>query len=193
MASHKTRTVAYRRKREGKTNYKKRLKLLLSGKPRLVVRMSLGDVYAQVVQYGEKGDKVVASARGAELKKLGWNYNTRNIPGSYLLGMIIARKAKENGINEAILDLGLNKSVSGSRIFAVLKGAVDNGLQIPHSESVLPKEERISGKHIEEYAKKLKDNNEEFKKRFGAYLKNNADPLSITKVFNDAKNKINGA
>jgi large subunit ribosomal protein L18 len=109
------------------------------------------------------------------------------------LGLLIAKKAKEKGVKEAILDLGLNKSVPGSRIFAVLKGAVDNSMQIPYSDSIVPKEDRISGKHIEDYAKKLKENAEEFNKRFSSYIKNNADPLTITKAFNDMKNKITGA
>ena len=51
MKTHKTRAAAYRRKREGKTDYRKRLRLLLSGKPRLVIRRSLRDISAQVIEY----------------------------------------------------------------------------------------------------------------------------------------------
>jgi len=185
----KTHTVPFRRKREGKTNYQKRLKILLSSKPRLVVRKSLGNVSAQIVEYSEKGDKIIATVTGKELKKFGWNYSIKNTCSAYLIGLLVAKKANEKGIKEAVLDIGLNKSVPGSKIYAVLKGAVDSGLKVPHSEEVLPSEDRISGKHIEEYAKKL---GESSNAKFSGYVKNGVNPMEITKTFNEVKNKIIG-
>ena len=38
--THAKHVLPYRRKREGRTNYKKRLALLKSGQPRLVIRRS---------------------------------------------------------------------------------------------------------------------------------------------------------
>ncbi len=190
---NKTFTVAYRRRREGKTDYKRRLKILLSDKPRMVVRKTLNSIIVQIIQYEAQGDKVLAAIDSKSLSKLGWNYNFRNIPSAYLAGAMIAKKAKEAGVEEAILDIGLHKSVPGSRLYAVLKGAVDAGLNIPHSEDVLPKEDRLTGKHIEDYAKELKKDKESFDKRFSSYLKNNADPTVISKVFKDTKKKIIGA
>jgi len=55
------------------------------------------------------------------------------------------------------LDLGLQKSVKGSSIYAVVKGVIDAGMKINVSKEVLPSEERISGKHIMDYSKKLKE------------------------------------
>jgi len=188
--SSKTYTVKYRRRLENKTDYMKRLKLLQSGKPRLTVRKSLKEITAQVIQYEEKGDKVIAAARSSSLKGMGWNYNFRNTSSAYLLGLLIAKKAKEKGVQEAILDLGIQKAVPGSRLFAVLKGAIDNGMKIPHSDSVLPSDERIHGKHIETYAAHLGNDKE---KKFSGYLKQNADPGSISKTFDQVKNKIIGA
>jgi large subunit ribosomal protein L18 len=193
MKTNKTYTVAKRRKREGKTDYKRRLKLLLARKPRLVVRKSSKNITAQIVEYGENGDNVIASANSSDIKKLGWKYNTKNTPCAYLVGALIAKKAKDKGINEAILDIGLQFSVTGSKIYAVLKGAVDNGLDVPHSNEVLPKADRISGKHIQDYANSLKDKPQIFNKKFSECVKNNADPTQITKAFNDMKNKIIGA
>lgn len=193
MKSKKTHIVSHRRKREGKTNYKKRLKFLLSEKPRLVVRRSVNDMIAQIIKYDEKGDKVVASVKGKDLEKIGWNFSSKNLPGGYLLGLLISKKAKENKIEEAILDMGLHKPVPGSKIYAVLKGAIDNGLKIPYSKEILPSENRIMGKHIEDYANKLNENKEMFEKKFSRYLKNNADPTKITQDFEKIKNKIIGA
>ena len=185
----KTHTVPFRRKREGKTNYQKRLKILLSSKPRLVVRKSLGNVTAQIVEYSEKGDKIIATVTGKELKKYGWNFSMKNTCGAYLIGLLVAKKANEKNIKAAVLDIGLNKSVPGSKIYAVLKGAVDYGLKVPHSDNVLPNEERIQGKHIEEYAKKLGDDS---KSKFSGYIKSGVNPMEITKIFNEVKKKITG-
>jgi len=124
----KTYNVQKRRKRTGKTNYKKRLKLLLSHKLRLVVRPALKNITVQIVEYHPKGDKVVASANARELEKLGWKFNKGNLPAAYLTGLLAGTRAKEKGIKEAILDVGLNSSTKGSRIFACLKGTIDAGL-----------------------------------------------------------------
>ncbi len=153
---HKTRTVPYRRKREGKTDYRRRLKLLLSHKPRLVIRKSLDNVLVQIVEYDEKGDKVVVSAHSNELKKLGWKFGKGNLPAAYLTGLLAGSKAKKKKINEAILDLGLQTSVKGSRIYACLKGVIDAGIEVPHNAEVLPSNDRVSGKHIADYASKSK-------------------------------------
>ncbi len=144
--------VPYRRKREGKTNYHKRLSLLKSGKMRLVIRKSLKNTKAQIVEYVPQGDRVVASAFTAELKKLGWNHATGNIPAAYLIGVLLAARAKEKDIKEAIVDLGLQQNTRG-RLMAVVKGCKDAGLAVPVEEAALPADERVMGKHVASYEK----------------------------------------
>ena len=156
--------MPFRRRREGKTNYKRRLKLLLSKRPRLVVRKSLKYIRAQIVEFDKKGDKTLVSAFSRELKKLGWKYACDNLPAAYLTGLLIGKRALEKGISEAILDMGLYPSTKGSRIYACVKGALDAGLKIPCSEEVLPSEERIKGMHIANYLEKFKDLPEEFER-----------------------------
>lgn len=156
--------MPFRRRREGKTNYKKRLKLLLSGKPRLVVRKSLKYIRAQIIVFDEKGDRTLAAASSRELKKLGWKFACDNLPAAYLTGLIIGKKALKKGIEKAILDMGLYPSTKGSRIYAVVKGAIDAGLKVPCSEEVLPSEERIRGEHIANFLEKFKDIPQEFEK-----------------------------
>lgn len=157
MSNKKPKTIKFRRKREGKTDYNKRLKLLLSGKPRLIVRPSLKGITVQIAVAEKIGDKIISGAHSNELKKIGWKYNGGNIPSSYLTGLLLAKKTIKSGIKEAILDMGLKKPVKGSRTFACLKGAVDGGLKIPFSESILPSEERIKGEHIAKYKKESKE------------------------------------
>ena len=145
----KIKMVPHRRKREGKTNYRKRLRLLTSKKCRLVVRKSGHNTLAQIIEYKENGDKVLVAVSTRELLKYNWKHSRSNIPAAYLIGLLLAKKAKAKKCNEAILDLGLQMSTKGSRLYAVLKGVVDGGLNIPHSEEILPSEERLHGKHIQ--------------------------------------------
>ncbi len=145
----------YKRKMRGETDYKKRLEYLKSGIPRLIIRKSLKNIWAQVAEYSDKGDKILTSAHTKELsKKYGWN-SKRNTPTAYLLGLLIAKKAAVKKIAKLILDTGFRKPVKGSLIYAFLKGAVDNKLNIPHSKTIFPSEDRISGKHIKNFNAKL--------------------------------------
>lgn len=146
--------MQFKRRREGRTDYKKRLKLLSSDKPRLVVRRSLNYITAQVIKFDKKGDAVLAGVTSKELKKFNWKLACDNLPASYLTGLLIGKISQKNKINEAILDSGLYPSTKGSRIYAVVKGATDSGLKIPIDESILPSEERIKGKHISEAVEK---------------------------------------
>ncbi|MEM5870116.1 MAG: 50S ribosomal protein L18 [Candidatus Aenigmatarchaeota archaeon] len=154
--------MPFKRRRLGKTNYKKRLKLLLSKKPRLVVRRSLKYVLAQIIEFSPKGDKTLVAASSKELKKLGWDFACDNLPAAYLTGLLIGKKALAKGIKEAILDSGLYSSTKGNRIFAVVKGARDAGLEVPVDEEILPTEERIKGMHIANYLEKFKSIPEKF-------------------------------
>ena len=70
--------VKFRRRRESKTDYKKRLALLKSGKHRLVVRESNNNMTVEVVSYKEKGDIVKAHFTATGLAKRGWRSHFRN-------------------------------------------------------------------------------------------------------------------
>ncbi len=163
MSRGPTNLVVKRRRREGKTDYGLRLKLVESGKPRLAIRKSLRNVTAQLIQYQEAGDKTLASASSRELIKLGWKHSRKNIPAAYLTGLLIGKKAKNAGVKEAVLDLGLYKSIKGNVMYAVLKGALDGGLEVPHSDEVLPKE-RLLGVHTKN-AETIKKDAESIKKK----------------------------
>jgi len=149
MARSKIQVVPFRRKRKGKTNYKKRRRLLLADKPRLVIRKSLKSTWLQIIEYQPSGDKVLATAHSNELKKFGWNTGTSNLPSAYLTGLIMGKKAIEKKIGGCILDIGFCASIKGNKIYAALKGAVDGGIKVPFSEEILPSEDRIKGKHIQ--------------------------------------------
>lgn len=147
-------TLAFKRKREGKTNYHKRLSLLKSQKPRLVVRRSLKNIQVQIIEFKQDGDHVISTAHSRELVKSGWKGSRSNIPAAYLTGYLAAKKAIAQGVKEAIFDLGLAPSIHGNKLYAALQGGVDAGLQIKHDPKVFPSEERITGTHISKDLKK---------------------------------------
>jgi len=156
--------MQFKRRRLGKTDYDKRLSLLISKKPRLVVRKSLNYITVQIVEFGKNGDKTIVSTSSKQLKKLGWNFACDNLPAAYLTGMLVGKLAKEKKIGEVILDSGLYPSTKGSVVYAVAKGAFDAGLKIPIGEEVLPSAERIKGEHIAKHLEKFKKLPEEFEK-----------------------------
>ena len=138
----------FRRRRENKTDYKKRLSLIRSGKPRLVVRQTNTRIIMQIIGYTHNGDVCTTSATSDELKKIGWNFSTKNLPAAYLTGLLLTQKARKQKVTEAIVDLGLRTPLKGSRMFSAIKGAIDGGLKIPAENEIFPPADRLTGKHI---------------------------------------------
>jgi large subunit ribosomal protein L18 len=140
--------VPFRRRREGKTDYRRRLALLKSGETRVVVRTSNRNVVVQFVGYDESGDRIVASAESRELAKLGYPAAASNTPSAYLTGRLAATRAKEAGVEAGVLDIGRAQPHKGGVLFSALKGVVDGGVAVPAGEGVFPTEERIRAEHL---------------------------------------------
>jgi len=154
--------VKPRRHREGRTDYRKRLRLLKSRKTRIVVRKSLKNISVQFVEYNPEGDKIIISVLSSELvKKYNWKYSVSSTPAAYLTGLLAGKKALDKGVKEGILDIGRYRPANGNKLFATLKGVVDAGIQCPHGEGIIPSEERILGKHLDDkvapLAEEIKD------------------------------------
>ena len=153
MAYGKSQRLRPKRRHQGKTDYHRRLRLLRSGAPRAVVRVSNTQVICQLVSYNPGGDAILHSVNGKSLTdSCAWpeDASKKSIPACYVAGYALGKKAVSAGNHEAVLDIGLAASSPGSRVFSALKGMIDAGLDIPHGTSVLPNEERLSGKHIDE-------------------------------------------
>ena len=152
MAQGKNQRLRFKRRRDGETDYRRRMKLLRGETPRAVVRISNTQTICQLVEFNPDGDIVIASVNGKALvDKYSWpeDASRKSIPASYLTGFALAKNAISSGHESAILDIGLSASSKGSRVFAALKGMIDAGLEIPHGEDVLPDEDRINGMHID--------------------------------------------
>ena len=183
--------VPFRRRREMKTDYQQRKRLLKSGKIRFVARPSNKQVLVQFVESKIGGDQTFIQVRSNDLKKHGWDVATSNLPAAYLTGYLAGKKAIKAKIKEAILDVGTFTVNPGTRLFATLKGVVDAGIEVPYNERMIPSEERIRGEHIKEHAKLLaKEDKEKYDIIFSKYLAVNKKPEDLPKLFEATKSKI---
>lgn len=194
----------FKRRREGKTDYYARKRLVLQDKNkyntpkyRLVARITNTRVIAQVIYATIQGDKVFCAADSQELRKWGLKTGLANYASAYATGLLLARRLlKKVGLSDmyegnknygedyhvhkdvrerrpfkCALDVGLKATTTGSKVFAVMKGAADGGVYVPHSDKRFPgqteEEEnkmlrsRILGGHIDNYMKHLKGTEKE--------------------------------
>ena len=156
MANLKPKPVLYRRKRESKTDYNKRLKLLASRKPRAVIRFTNRKIIAQIIEFSPQGDLVRAAVSSNSLKEQGWAASHKNVPAAYLTGLLLAKKALAAGVHESIMDTGFKQPKLKGKIYTFLKGLIDGGLAVPYSgESIFPSNDKIQGEHLKDNVKTL--------------------------------------
>lgn len=188
-ATGPTYKVAFRRRRKNLTDYKKRLGLIKSDAPRMVVRISNKRILIQITRFDEKGDKIEVSVRSDDLSRFGWMPQA-NTPSAFLAGMLAGKMAIKKGIKKANLDMGMKTANAGSISFAAAIGAKQAGLDISVEESIVP-EDRLDGTHISQYAKTLKEKDAaQYAKRFSRYEKAKVDATKLPELFEQAKKKI---
>jgi len=141
--------VPFRRRREGKTDYRVRLRLLKSGEPRAVVRLTDRRVRVALVTYDPTGDRVLAAADSRELGRLEFpSASLSSTPAAYLTAYLAGLRAKAHGAASAVLDAGIRRPTEGGRLAAALKGLLDAGIEIPHGEGGFPSADRLNGSHL---------------------------------------------
>lgn len=172
------------RRKKSITNYKKRLVLLKSGIPRLIVRRTNKRVIVEVADYKPEGDKVLATVASNELSKFGWVPHC-NIPSAYLTGFLIAKKMKALKFDgELILDIGLYKPIKNNVIFAAAKGCIDGGLNV--RGNIEFDESRLKGEHIKEFV----ESDPSVKEKLTSYKNAKFNASDIDKIFETVKEKI---
>src|SRR3989338_4760187 len=138
----------FRRKKEGKTDYKLRLRLIKSKMSRFVVRKTNKNIIAQIAGYSKSGDNILVGVDSNSVRKLGWVHNKRNIPCAYLVGYLCGSKAVKKNIKAAIVDVGMNSAKKKGKLFSAVRGAIDAGLTIECSKDALPDDKRLFGEHL---------------------------------------------
>ncbi|MDE1850380.1 MAG: 50S ribosomal protein L18 [Candidatus Micrarchaeota archaeon] len=192
MVKHNIQELKFRRRREAKTNYHKRLALVKGNMDRIVIRKSNRRIIGQIVRYQEKGDLVRYNVDSRELVKLGWPSRS-NRSTAYLTGMLLASKVTEaDRKHEFILDIGLSSPVTNSIPFVFAKGAMDNGLKVRGTFEI--EESVYDGSILANYAKVLKEKEQKlYERQFGDYIKSKVPVESVPKLFMEAKEKIKAA
>ena len=141
-----------RRRKENKTDYGKRIKLLKSDKPRIIFRKTNKYLILQYVLSENAKDKIQIGLNSKHLLKYGWpeefNGRLKSIPASYLLGYLMGKKIIKEKLAEPILDFGMIQALHKTKVFGFLKGLIDSGLEIKHKKDIFPSEESIQGKNL---------------------------------------------
>merc|ERR1711865_1000206 len=143
--------VKPKRRRQGKTDYYARRRLTCqrknkydSKKYRLVVRRTCTRVISQIIYSTMTGDKVLCTADSRELKGMGLTAGLTNYSAHYCTGLLLARRLlKQVGLADEYkatdkIDGAIQRTTTGARIFGVLKGACDGGLNVPHTVKRFP-------------------------------------------------------
>jgi len=241
--------VKMRRRRQCKTDYAARRRLITQDKRkynapkwRFIVRVTNTDVICQVASAKMIGDHILCAAYSHELKRYGLKVGLTNYAACYCTGLLLARRLlkklkldkcypgkkkldgnlfKSHVANvrwkagqkiyrpfKCLLDVGLARTTSGARLFGALKGAVDGGLDIPHSHRRFPgftkgqgdaKDEynaekharKIFGGHVKEYMEKLQEeDSEKYQKHFSAYIAEGITPDNLESVYEKVHRKI---
>lgn len=222
--------VKYRRRREGKTDYYARRKMVTqdknkynSPKYRFVARITNRDVVCQVFSSKIVGDMCMTAAYASELPRYGLNCGLTNYAACYATGLLCARRLLTQlklaetyeGVEEAdgedyfieaegdaapfsaVLDVGLAATTTGARVFGCLKGGVDGGMEIPHSNKRFPGYDRegkeydaethakyILGGHVSEYMQMmLEEDEDKYKEHFASYIEAGIEPDDMEELY----------
>lgn len=228
--------VKFKRRRECKTDYQARQRLILQDKNkyktpkyRLVVRKTHKDIVCQIFSSDLTHDVCLAAAYSHELPRYGIKLGLTNYAAAYATGLLVARRvnakfgleyegcveisgedfnvessAEGKAPFKAFLDVGLQRTTTGARIFGALKGACDGGLNIPHGNRRFPgtvrekenKESKsnpeihrkyIFGGHVAEYMTKLKESDPEaYKRQFSRFIAEEINPDDLEEMYTNA-------
>jgi len=235
--------VQRRRRREGKTDFKARVKMIKQAKNkfntrkyRLIVRFTNRKCICQIAYATIRGDIVVSQATSSELEKYGIPAGHKNYAAAYCTGLLVARRTlKKFGLDEkikgkeeidgaeyhveeeeneqrpfkCILDVGLQTTCVGARLWGALKGAVDGGLHVPHSTKNFPgytapaekgaepsydaeaHKDRIFGKHLQDYMEMMKEEDPtKYEAHFSKFIAADIDADKIEEMYTEAHEKI---
>merc|ERR1712062_430184 len=226
--------VKFKRRREGKTDYYARKRLVTQDKNkyntpkyRLIVRFTNKNIVCQIAHAKIEGDVVICAAYSHELPRYGVKVGLTNYAAAYCTGLLLARRVLQKfkldtvyegnsnidgtmfyvededdgpGAFRACLDVGLARTSTGAKVIAAMKGAVDGGLDIPHSEKRFPGYDaeakelnadvhrgHIFGGHVADYMRHLiEEDEDQFKKHFSRFIKNGVTADSMEGMYKNA-------
>ncbi|XP_071489045.1 large ribosomal subunit protein uL18-like [Diadema antillarum] len=195
-------------------------------KYRMIVRFTNKDITCQIAYAKIEGDYIVCAAYSHELPRYGIKVGLTNYAAAYCTGLLLARRVLKKfnldtiyegqtepdgddylveseegqaGAFRCFLDVGLARTTTGAKVFGVLKGAVDGGLEIPHSNKRFPgydaesaefsaevHRKYIFGGHVADYMKELQEEDEAYKRQFSQFIKHNITPDNLEQMYKNA-------
>jgi large subunit ribosomal protein L5e len=170
------------------------------------------------------GDVVLCAAYAHELPRYGLTVGLTNYAAAYCAGLLVARRAlavlglaetyvgaeeatgEDFTVEEAegaprpfavLLDTGLKRTSTGSKVFAALKGALDGGLDIPHSDKRFvgydPTDKALDtetlqkyvlGGHVGEFMEELQEEDpEQYQKQFSRFVQAGVGPEDLEELY----------
>lgn len=223
--------VKFKRRRESKTDYFARKRLVVQAKNkyntpkyRMIVRFSNKDICCQIAYARIEGDMIICCAYAHELPRYGVKVGLTNYAAAYCTGLLLARRVLQKlkldtiyqgnddingeqylvesedgqpGAFRCYLDVGLSHTTTGAKIFGAMKGAVDGGLEIPHSDKRFPgydnesnefsaevHRDHIFGKHVGNYMQQLKEEDDDiYKRQFSQFIKSGVTSENIEEMY----------
>nr|UXY87021.1 60S ribosomal protein L5 [Cryptomonas paramecium] len=152
--------VKWKRRRNGKTDYYSRKKMISKDKRkhnfhkyRVVVRFSKHSIICQFINSKFEGDRILNSVYSNKLKKMGIYIGLTNFSCAYISGLLLSKEVlKKNCLNggyylntkhvikkmKTCLDIGLTRATKGHKVFSCMKGVIDGGIEIPHKKTKYP-------------------------------------------------------
>ncbi|XP_037081648.1 60S ribosomal protein L5-like [Pollicipes pollicipes] len=230
--------VKFKRRREGKTDYYARKRLVVQDKNkyntpkyRLIVRFTNKDIICQIAYARLEGDVIVCAAYSHELPRYGVKVGLTNYAAAYCTGLLIARRLLKKiqldsvyegnqnvdgsdylvepvedgpGAFRCYLDVGLARTTTGAKVFGAMKGAVDGGLDIPHSNKRFPgydseaksfnagvHRDYIYGQHVANYMRHLQeDDDDAYKRQFSRFIKLGITADGVEEMYKKAHSSI---
>jgi len=188
------------------------------------------DIIGQIIYATIDGDRVVTAAYAHELPRYGIKLGLTNYAAAYATGLLLARrhltriglatkyqgKVDADGNDytvepvegprpfKALLDVGLARTTTGARVFGATKGALDGGINVPHSvkrfagydseaKKLVPEvlKKHIFGGHVADYMKKLqKDDAAAYEKQFSRFVKAGIKAGDLENIYKNAHKAI---
>jgi len=196
---------------------------------RLILRFSNKNISCQAAYTTLSGDKICCHAYARELPNYGLTVGITNYSAAYCVGLLCARRclssfaldkiysgvdsvtgtdSKLEPVNAGprpftlIIDTGLKKTSTGSKIFGILKGALDGGVKIPHNEKRFVGYEKITkkyepdlmrryifGAHVSDFMEELEEEEpDSFRRQFSQFINQKVKHGDLEQIY-DAVHK----
>ncbi|KAM0021148.1 putative ribosomal protein L5 eukaryotic/L18 archaeal [Helianthus debilis subsp. tardiflorus] len=202
--------VKFKRRRQVKTDYRARVRLINQDKNkyntpkyRYAVRFINKDITAQIISATIAGDIVLASAYAHELPHYGLKVGLTNYATAYCTRLLLARRVLkklemdeeyQGNVDPSGEDYFVEPGESRSPFRALLDGALDGGLDSGKRFAGFDKDEKsldvdvhrkcIYGGHVATYMNTLmEDEPEKYQTHFSNYIKAGFEPDNLEEIY----------